>query len=220
MIDGDRINKNYWANVEPEKILAGLSLPGEELFQYLKQGGSILDAGCGSGKVSEYLSEKGYGVTGVDLNLAALQENKNRSKVITYQEANITEYLPFPDESFDAVVVSYLFVSIISLEKQKSAAQEIQRVLKKGGYLWLCEATYSPDYVERYKMGKEKLGEDVVALSFNDKNEIKRVIRHYNESDFDVLFTGLSKVDSSKITVQSPSSGMNVKSLRIVYKKI
>ncbi len=219
MIDSDKINKEYWENVEPEKILAGLSFPGEELTQHLKEGSTVLDFGCGTGKVSEYLFDKGYKVTGIDINDAALEENRKRNSEIIYQKADVTEKLSFSDESFDAIVISYVFVSIITKENQQAAAKEIQRVLKKGGYVWLCEATESADYSERYKIAKEALGEDHLALSFNDEKQVKRVIRHYEEKDFDELFAGLSKVDSSKLVVRSPSSGMNVESLRLVYKK-
>ena len=219
MINGDEVNKNFWSNVEPENILAGLSFPGVELLGRLKAGDKILDLGCGTGKVSEYLAEKGYLVTGVDLNEKALKEAQERNSKITYLVADATEGLPFENEVFEAVVVSFVFVSIINKEKQRIVAEEIKRVLKPGGYLWLCEGTYSPDYLERYKKGKEMLGEDNVAFSLDPEGQIKRVIRHYKEEDFDSLFVGLFKIESTKTVVKSPSSGMNVESLRMIYKK-
>jgi ubiquinone/menaquinone biosynthesis C-methylase UbiE len=219
MMDSDIINNKYWASVPPEKILAGLSFPGPELLNYLKKGDSILDVGCGTGKVSNYLDEKGYKITGIDLNEKALEENHQRNANIIYKVADVTTRLPFENSSFDAIIVSYVFVSIIAKEKQKLAAEEIKRVLKKGGYLWLCEATYSPEYIERYKLGKDLVGEDLIALSLDNEGHVKRIIRHYKEEDLDILFNGLLKLDSSNLVVQSPSSGMCVESLRIVYQK-
>jgi hypothetical protein len=99
------------------------------------------------------------------------------------------------------------------------AAREITRVLKNSGYLWICEGTTSADYVDRYKIGKATTGQENIALSLTDTGDIKRVIRHYKESDLDMLFSGFSKIKVDYITVKSPSSGMNVESLRIVYQK-
>ena len=215
----DDINKKYWANVEPEKMLSGLSFPGSELLSYLTLNDKILDVGCGVGKVSEYLTEKGYIVTGIDLNEKAIKQAQERNKKIKYKIVDVTETLPFENDSFDAIVVSFLFVSLIMKENQEVVAKEMTRVLKKGGYIWICEATYSPDYEERYKLGKKVFGEDLIAFSFDADNQVKRIIRHYREEDLDILFASLIKIESSKIVVQSPSSGMDVKSLKVVYKK-
>lgn len=219
MIDGNNINKKYWSNIEPEKIMAGTSYPGLEILGRLEHGAHILDVGCGLGVISEYLDKKGYAVTGIDINSRAIAEDQARSKDITYLVADATERLPFPTNSFDGIVVPYLFVSIIDRERQLIAAQEITRVLKNGGYLWICEATQSSDYIDRYKIGKEKTGEDNIALSLTETGEIKRVIRHYTEAELDSLFSGLSKIESTRVVIKSPHSGMNVESLRIVYQK-
>ncbi len=215
----DEINKKYWSSIEPKKIMAGLSYPGAEVFDHLTPGARILDVGCGPGMISEYMHGKGYVVTGIDINQRVIEENKAQTNGITYLVADISEKLPFPESSFDAVIVSYVFVSIIEQKKRMTAVGEVARILKSGGYLWICEATESADYKDRYRLGKERTGEDNVALSFADTGEVKRVIRHYKESDLDAMFFDFSKIAVSRITVKSPSSGMNVESLRIVYQK-
>jgi len=219
MMNGDKINKEYWKNIKPEKILSGTVFPGKELTQYLKPGDKILDVGCGTGKVSEYLFKKGYSVTGIDINIKALKKGEKINKNISYKRADITNKIPFGSGAFDSIVVPYVLTSIISKEKQKIATKEIRRVLKKGGHIWLCDATYSPDYKKRYEIAKKIIGEDNLAFSYNKSNKIERVLRHYKEADFDVLFAGLSKIYRSKISFNSPHSGMNIKSLKIIYKK-
>ncbi len=218
-MDSDKFNKEYWKNIQPEKILSGTVFPGPELTNHLKVRSNILDVGCGIGKVSDFLFRKGYTVTGVDLNVKALKEGKKINGNISYKRADITNELPFANETFDAVVVPYVFASIISKKKQIAAAKEIIRVLKSGGYLWLCDATYSPDYKSRYQIAKKILGEDSVGFSYDKNNKIERVIRHYEQDDFNALFAGLSKIYLSKISFSSPHSGVTIKSLKIVYQK-
>lgn len=183
----------------------------------------VLDVGCGSGNVSEFLNEKGYIMTGIDINKRALVENQKRSSDIEYIESDITQKLPFPDAIFDGVVVLYVFVSIIHKAKQETAAAELKRVLKPDGFLWIGEATHSSDYSERYIAGKEATGLDNVALSFSkdesNQKEVERVIRHYSIEEIDNLFHPLQRLSSKQISVVSPSSGMKVQTIISVYKK-
>lgn len=218
-MNSDKINKEYWKNIKPEKILSGTVFPDKELTQYLKFGNKILDVGCGTGKVSNYLFKMGYSVTGVDINTHALKEGRRINKNINYKKTDITNKIPFADETFDAIIVPYVFTSIISIKKQKVVAKEIVRILKKGGYLWLCDATYSPDYKKRYQIAKKVLKEDNVGFSYDKSNKIERVIRHYMENDFDALFTSLLKIYLSKISFRSPHSGAIINSLKIIYQK-
>lgn len=223
-MEADAINKKYWSTVEPENIMAGLCLPGEELTTLLPTGLTVLDVGCGTGKVSEYLNGMGYVVTGIDINKKALEENRELHSGVKYIEADITERLPFENETFDAIVVPYVFVSIIDKTKQEAAAVELTRMLKTQGLLWVCEATRSEDYNDRYIVGKEATGLDNVALSFT-KNElinksVERVIRHYSVQEIDDLFQSFKKLFNRQTAVASPSSGMTVQTLISVYRKL
>ena len=207
----DKINKQYWANIESKEILSGQYFP-EELIKLLAKGSYVLDVGCGDGKVSEYLYKNKYLVTGIDIKVNALEENRKRNSDITYIKADITEKLSFADSFFDAVVIPYVFVSIIDSKMAKKAAEELIRVLKNGGILWICEATYSKDYEERYKTGKEMTGLNNVAISvFKDgknKGKVKRFIRHYSNKELDTLFQPLNKLSQKQVNLISPSSGM------------
>lgn len=224
-MDFDQINKDYWSKIEPDKILSGVHFPGSELLELLASDASVLEIGCGNGKVSEFLFNQGYKVTGIDINQEALNKNKLKHPEITYQYADVTINLPFTDEVFDAVIIPYVFVSIVDDFLLKKAVQEILRVLKTGGIIWLCEATFSPGYVDRYNNAKNITSLDLTAISYGkyalgqNTNHIKRIIKHYSKENIDGLFINSEKVYQETVSKTSPSSGMVVETLVTIFKK-
>lgn len=223
-MDLDLVNKQYWSQVPPEEIMSGVHYPGKELFDIINHSSNILDIGCGNGKVSNFLYEAGHIVTGVDINKKAIEKNKRENPAINYQYADITEKIPFPDNSFDVITIPYVFVSIVDVDLVHHAVSEITRVLKKGGYIWLCEAIYSNEYRERYVDGKNKTGLNNLALSYKKDQEgkatdnVKRAIKHYSENELDILFCDFTKVSMDIISEKSPSSGMEIQTIILVYK--
>ena len=76
-----------------------------------------------------------------------------------------------------------------------------------------CHKTYTDDVDVNY------IKQTGICICCEDMQDERATDKWVKEEDFDELFIGLSKVDSSKLVVRSPSSGMNVESLRLVYKK-
>jgi SAM-dependent methyltransferase len=90
----------------------------------------VLDIGCGEGQVSRLAVKIGAErVTGVDPTMAQLVVARERGGGPEYARAEATA-LPFPDASFDAVVVCLVFEHIID---HRAAIAEIARVLEPGG---------------------------------------------------------------------------------------
>lgn len=99
----------------------------ETCFEYLPQGGDILDAGCGECYYSsEIKSQYGHKASffGVDISKDALEFASKRKSGVKTAVASLFD-LPFADESIDAVL------NVFSPE----AFCEFSRVLKIGGYL-------------------------------------------------------------------------------------
>lgn len=85
---------------------------------------SVLDAGCGDGRVSMALGSQ-YQVVGVDVSCNALSREANRSRV-----AGILTALPFRDESFDLVLISEV-IEHIPADALPQVLQEIRRTSRK-----------------------------------------------------------------------------------------
>lgn len=98
----------------------------------------VLDAGCGTGRMLEELSERGARAVGLDLSSEALRLSARRG-VSGLARASVLA-LPVVPESFDACVS----LDVLSNVAPKSApfmAQELYRALRPGGRLILNTAT-------------------------------------------------------------------------------
>ncbi|KAF4654751.1 Hexaprenyldihydroxybenzoate methyltransferase, mitochondrial [Perkinsus olseni] len=95
--------------------------------------GRYLDVGCGGGLLTEEMAlSYGYNITGIDISEASLEQARQHGRHIPnlhYQVGSAYD-IPFPDNTFDGVIVSEVFDHLTDLRK---ATHEIYRVLKPGG---------------------------------------------------------------------------------------
>lgn len=98
-------------------------------------GRRVLDAGCGSGPISEALRARGAQVTGFDSSPAMVELARKRlGRGVDLQVADLSRPLPFADGTFDNVVVSLV---LHYLQDWSGPLSELRRVLKTGGRLLL-----------------------------------------------------------------------------------
>lgn len=106
----------------------------------LRQGMTILDIGCGSGKQCfsylAHLSGKAA-ITGGDVNpdllAQAKKENQKWGNQVTFQTLNFNEPFPFERNTFDLVSCSF---AIYYAEDIPFTIKEMHRILKPGGYIF------------------------------------------------------------------------------------
>jgi SAM-dependent methyltransferase len=85
---------------------------------------TILDVGCGDGKISLPLINQGYHVTGIDISLTALLQSQGNRMI-----ANI-DRIPFGDKSFD-LVISAEVIEHLPYPIYRQALAEIERIARK-----------------------------------------------------------------------------------------
>lgn len=92
--------------------------------------GTLLEAGCAAGALSEHLAAQGFAVTGVDDSAAMVAAaSADGRHGAGYQQASLLE-LPFADGAFDGVIAASV-INIIS--DQERAVSEMARVCRPGG---------------------------------------------------------------------------------------
>lgn len=100
----------------------------------IRPGQRVLDVACGTGVLTRAAAIRtgpSGAVTGLDLSPRMLAIAAHLSPALTWQEGT-AEALPFPDESFDAVVSQF---GLMFVPDPALALREMMRVLKPGGRL-------------------------------------------------------------------------------------
>ncbi len=92
----------------------------------------VLDAGCGSGWLTEELSKKFAQVQGCDSSDFLLHQAKTAHPELNLAKADLNTELPYPDEYFDIIVANMVASDVENLEK---LYRNFSRIVKPGGQL-------------------------------------------------------------------------------------
>ena len=172
-----KVYSNLWKNFRGEEYFDETSHILKERFEkngIVLHGETVLDDGCGGGRYSMALRKLGAGrVVGVDISEDAIDLARRKSPFVEedveFQTGSVLD-LPFEDESFDFVFSNGVLHHTDSTEK---GLQEIFRVLKPGGRVWLY--LYG---------GKESLFWDIVDLC---RDMLKDIPQAYTQDLMRVL---------------------------------
>lgn len=161
--------------------------------------GKVLDFGCGKGSVLEILEEEGCEAWGLETNPKSVMIcNKKGLNVVS----GAIEKVKFPDNFFDAVIMSQVFEHLPS---PKRTLEEIKRIIKPKGRIFI----YCPN-VESYLLklfGKYWQGWHIPFHFYNFSKQT--IFKLANDVGFDVrkidtatpppsLFYDVSNVLSSR----------------------
>jgi demethylmenaquinone methyltransferase/2-methoxy-6-polyprenyl-1,4-benzoquinol methylase len=100
-----------------------------------KKGEMILDLAAGTGTSSLAFEKSGATVIPCDFSLGMLREGNKKSPHLNFSAGDALS-LPFADNTFDAVTISFGIRNVNNVDK---ALQEMLRVTKPAGRLVICE---------------------------------------------------------------------------------
>jgi ubiquinone/menaquinone biosynthesis C-methylase UbiE len=132
-----------WSSGDYAVVGTTLQIVGEQLCESLdvRSGQKVLDVAAGNGNASLAAARRGCEVTSTDYVPHLLERARERAHAdrldIAFREAD-AEALPFPDESFDAVVSTF---GVMFTPDQDKAAAQMLRVCVHGGKIGLANWT-------------------------------------------------------------------------------
>lgn len=156
-----------WSN-QPEELTQrvkeaplGLTPSEREMIRRLPSKSRVLDIGCAAGRASIALAKEGHRVVGIDIaeNLIAVARQQAREHGVNV-EFHVYEplTLPFPDASFDAVLMLKVYCYQPRRAKRLSWLHEVERVLRPEGWLFLSQfiidgikQNYEETYDDNYR---------------------------------------------------------------------
>jgi SAM-dependent methyltransferase len=141
----DRLSESYETH-EDDPYCADFEFPATTDLLPDVEGKRVLDAGCGGGRYTEWLIERGASVVAVDKSSEMVEEARqrvdNRAEV---HRSDIGKHLEFADDSeFDGVVSG---LSLHYLEDWRPVFAEFARILRSGGFLVFSTHHPVDDYV-------------------------------------------------------------------------
>ena len=135
----DKTNEKSYNEIEivnyySQFIAAGLFHYEAVLIdKFFKAGGSTLDIGCGAGRVTIPLHNKGFRVVGIDYAEKMIDAARMLNDAVDYRVENILS-THFTDHEFDNIIFSFNGLMLIdTYEERLMAMEEIRRILKKTG---------------------------------------------------------------------------------------
>lgn len=129
----------------------------QEAMEFVK--GKVLDIGCGAGRHSLYLQNKGFGVLGIDISPLATKVCKLRglkkAKIMSIEDVN------FKPNSFDTIIMLGGNFGLFGSFKQARKLVKRFHKMTSGNALIIADTrdpfkTDNPDHLEYHKLNKKK----------------------------------------------------------------
>lgn len=158
--------------------------------RHVMQKAHILDVGCGYGRVANELYQSGFKhVQGVDYSQKMIERGHRLYPHLSLRKS--TSPFDFKDQSFDAVILVAVLTCIIEDKDQQSLIQDIVRVLKPGGVLYINDFLLNFDQrnIQRYTTFKD-VYKTYGVFELDEGAVLRHHAKEYLEgllSDFDVL---------------------------------
>ncbi|HYE60255.1 MAG TPA: methyltransferase domain-containing protein [Candidatus Kapabacteria bacterium] len=129
------------------------------LRQYVKDGDSILDVGCGNGRLFQLFEGMNISYTGIDQSDELIQIAKKKFPKGTFIVGEMTK-LPLLNATADIIFCIGAFHHLPTDETRKDTLQEMKRVLIQGGTIVMTNWNLQSEWgKEQFATGKWKKGE-------------------------------------------------------------
>jgi ubiquinone/menaquinone biosynthesis C-methylase UbiE len=142
-------------------------------LEFIRDGDTILDVGCGPGvALEQYATKRRVTAFGIDYAENMIEFARKRvAQTIPNTKINLrrasVEELPFASGSFDVVTSHRCLMALLEWDRQQKALLDIHRVLKPGGIYVMLEGTF--DGLERLNFYRRKFHLTEIEASGQDR---------------------------------------------------
>lgn len=186
----------YWDSVSEKKTFT-TPFQKEMFMEYVPKDARILDVGCGYGRTLDELHQLGYcNLLGLDFSAGMIRRGQ---AAYPYLDLRVKEgeNIDLPDESVDAVILFAVLTCIIKDEGQRALIDEIKRVLRPGGVLYVNDFLLNDDErnLRRYRQFAEEYGCYGVFRLLEGAE-----VRHHNRGWIESLLSGFEQKEFQRLT--------------------
>lgn len=145
-------SKNYYEENDIYEVFSIAEDYPNKIYECLLpkiKGKRVLDLGCGTGKfIQKFYNEttKYYALdlSNEQLNIAKKKINSNDVEFICCSAENI----PLEDNSIDVIISTWVLGTILEIDRRNKVLEEMKRVLKKDGNIYLVENDIGGEFEE------------------------------------------------------------------------
>ncbi|MCK9152104.1 class I SAM-dependent methyltransferase [Methanobacterium alcaliphilum] len=179
----------------------------KEFEKYVSKNMNILDVGCGYGRTLNELHHQGFiNLTGMDFSQGMIDRGlKNYPDLNIFK--NDEDTLPFPENEFDAVILIAVLTCTPDSHKQDQIVEEISRVLKDGGILYINDYSINTDKrnISRYQKFEDKYGTygifelpEGAILRHHTSEHVFRITKNFKQIVFEEMIYDTMNGNESK----------------------
>lgn len=160
---------------------------------------TLLDYGCGYGRIMKDLAQQGFNnLAGADTSPTMIAQARQRHSAMRFTTLGTPAKLPMAAASVDMILLFAVLTCIPEDQAQRSLIDELTRVLKLNGLLYVSDLLLQTDQrnQDRYAQSAERYGTYGVFKTANGA-----VCRHHPSDWFTTLLAELDPIATRHITV-------------------
>ncbi len=191
--------KQYWNDVSSKKQFT-TPFQSEVFANYVNKDDIILDVGCGYGRTLNELYTCGYNnLIGIDLSEGMINRGKKQFPYLDLR-VKTEDTIDMKDSSVDAVILFGVLTCIPTNTDQIELINDIHRVLKTNGILYVNDFLINSDFRNRirYKKYEKEYGIYGTFKSYDGG-----ILRHHSEEWVSELLSNFTKEEYKCLTFKT-----------------